>query len=97
VVSDGSADGELLAQRGGQPPPHTPAAARRTLSHGVPASARRQPLAAFGNGMAAHSDETDDSHPASLSHPCCSIVPAAPALAEAYGRTGPRNVWRSFI
>lgn len=44
--------------------------------------------AALANGMAAHADETDDSHPASLSHPGCGVVPAALAVAEAHGRSG---------
>ncbi len=44
--------------------------------------------AAFANGMAAHADETDDSHAESLSHPGCSIVPAALAVAEATGASG---------
>jgi 2-methylcitrate dehydratase PrpD len=38
--------------------------------------------AAFANGMAAHADETDDSHKESRSHPGCAVVPAALALAE---------------
>jgi 2-methylcitrate dehydratase PrpD len=40
------------------------------------------PLAAFANGMAAHADETDDSHLGGRFHPGCAIVPAALALAE---------------
>ncbi|WP_291419223.1 MmgE/PrpD family protein [Actinophytocola sp.] len=44
--------------------------------------------AALAGGMAAHADETDDSHPASLSHPGCGIVPAALAVAEELGRGG---------
>jgi 2-methylcitrate dehydratase PrpD len=44
--------------------------------------------AALANGMAAHADETDDSHPASLSHPGCGIVPAALAVAEELGSSG---------
>lgn len=44
--------------------------------------------AALANGMAAHADETDDSHPESLSHPGCGIVPAALAVAEELGRDG---------
>jgi 2-methylcitrate dehydratase PrpD len=39
-------------------------------------------LAAFGSGMLAHADETDDSHQQSLTHPGCGIVPAALAMAE---------------
>ena len=38
--------------------------------------------AALINGMLAHSDETDDSHAPSLTHPGCAIVPAALAMAE---------------
>jgi 2-methylcitrate dehydratase PrpD len=44
--------------------------------------------AALANGMAAHADETDDSHAPTLSHPGCGIVPAALAVAEAHGRSG---------
>src|SRR5262245_26035279 len=36
--------------------------------------------AALGNGLLAHSDETDDSHGAPQPHPGRSVVPAAPAL-----------------
>ena len=32
--------------------------------------------AAMANGMLAHSDETDDSHAPSHSHPGCAVVPA---------------------
>ena len=38
--------------------------------------------AAFCNAMAAHADETDDSHLGGLFHPGCAIVPAAYAVAE---------------
>jgi 2-methylcitrate dehydratase PrpD len=38
--------------------------------------------AALANGMAAHADETDDSHAPSLTHPGCGIVPTALAMAE---------------
>lgn len=44
--------------------------------------------AALANGMAAHADETDDSHAPSLTHPGCGIVPAALAMAEREGRSG---------
>jgi 2-methylcitrate dehydratase PrpD len=44
--------------------------------------------AAFANGMLAHSDETDDSHAPSLSHPGCAVVPAALALGERFGIDG---------
>jgi len=48
--------------------------------------------AALTNGMLAHSDETDDSHAASLSHPGCSIVPAALAAAERFSIDGAQFV-----
>jgi len=38
--------------------------------------------AAFANAMAAHADETDDSHLAGRCHPGCAILPAALAVAE---------------
>jgi 2-methylcitrate dehydratase PrpD len=38
--------------------------------------------AAFANAMAAHGDETDDSHLVGRCHPGCAIVPAALAVAE---------------
>jgi len=38
--------------------------------------------ASLANAMAAHADETDDSHAPSLSHPGCAVVPAALAAAE---------------
>jgi 2-methylcitrate dehydratase PrpD len=44
--------------------------------------------AALANGMMAHADETDDSHAGSKTHPGCSIVPAAWAMAEREGRGG---------
>ncbi len=44
--------------------------------------------AALVNGMAAHADETDDSHAPTLSHPGCAVVPAALALGEREGRAG---------
>jgi 2-methylcitrate dehydratase PrpD len=40
------------------------------------------PLAALANGMAAHADETDDSHLGGRFHPGCAILPAALAVAE---------------
>ncbi len=46
--------------------------------------------AAMVNGMLAHSDETDDSHAPSQSHPGCSIVPAALAASEQFGTDGTR-------
>src|SRR4030095_15838234 len=44
--------------------------------------------AALVNGVFAHSDETDDSHGPSQSHPGASIVPSALALGEELGATG---------
>jgi 2-methylcitrate dehydratase PrpD len=44
--------------------------------------------AALTNGMLAHSDETDDSHAPSQSHPGCAVVPAALAAAEQFGIDG---------
>ncbi len=46
--------------------------------------------AAMANGMLAHSDETDDSHALSHSHPGCSVVPAALATGEQFGIDGMR-------
>lgn len=46
------------------------------------------PLAALANGMAAHADETDDSHAPSRTHPGCAVVPAAFSMAESRGRAG---------
>ncbi|HEX5048470.1 MAG TPA: MmgE/PrpD family protein [Gammaproteobacteria bacterium] len=44
--------------------------------------------AALVNGTLAHSDETDDSHGPSQSHPGAAVVPAALALGEDRGRDG---------
>jgi len=38
--------------------------------------------AALANGMSGHADETDDTHPPTLTHPGTSVVPAALALGE---------------
>jgi 2-methylcitrate dehydratase PrpD len=46
--------------------------------------------AAFSNAMLAHSDETDDSHAPSESHPGASIVPSALAVGEQFNIDGPR-------
>lgn len=45
-------------------------------------------LAALANGTLAHTDETDDSHAASATHPGCAVVPAAFAMAERGGLDG---------
>ncbi len=44
--------------------------------------------AALANAMAAHADETDDTHPFGPFHAGCSAVPAALATAEMAGRSG---------
>jgi len=44
--------------------------------------------AAFAAAMAAHADETDDSHLGGRFHPGCAVVPAALAVAEATGGGG---------
>jgi 2-methylcitrate dehydratase PrpD len=46
--------------------------------------------AAFSNAMLAHSDETDDSHAPSESHPGASVVPAAFAAGEQFNIDGAR-------
>lgn len=50
----------------------------------------RVPLveAALANGMAAHADESDDSHESSQTHPGCGVVPAAMVVAEVERSTG---------
>jgi 2-methylcitrate dehydratase PrpD len=47
-------------------------------------TAIRAPLveAVLANGMAAHADESDDSHEESQTHPGCGVVPAALGVAE---------------
>ena len=44
--------------------------------------------AALVNGILAHSDETDDTHPPSNSHPGCSTIPAALAAGERFNIGG---------
>ncbi len=44
--------------------------------------------AAFANAMLAHSDETDDSHAPSQSHPGASVIPSALAVGEQFGIDG---------
>lgn len=46
--------------------------------------------AALANGILAHSDETDDTHPPSQSHPGCAAIPAALAAGERFGTDGTR-------
>ena len=45
--------------------------------------------AALVNGMFGHADETDDFEPVTKAHPGCTVVPAALAMAEREGRSGP--------
>ena len=44
--------------------------------------------AALANGMCGHADETDDTHPASRTHPGTCVIPAALAIAEREQRSG---------
>ncbi len=50
----------------------------------------RAPLveAALANGMAAHADESDDSHEDSQTHPGCGVVPATIVVAEEQRSSG---------
>jgi 2-methylcitrate dehydratase PrpD len=52
--------------------------------------------AALANGMCGHADETDDTHPPSLTHPGTSVVPAALAIGEAKRLSGER-VLRAIV
>ncbi len=52
--------------------------------------------AAMANGTFGHADETDDTHPPSLTHPGTSVVPAALAIAERDQLPG-KTVLRAII
>ncbi len=52
--------------------------------------------AALANGMMAHADETDDSHPRGQAHPGCGVVPAALAMAERGARDG-KSLLRAVV
>src|SRR5690242_19984283 len=52
--------------------------------------------AAFANGMCAHADETDDTHPPSRTHPGSGVMPAALAVAERNRRSG-AELLRSMV
>src|SRR4029079_11770023 len=52
--------------------------------------------AALANGMFGHADETDDTHPPSLTHPGTSVVPAALAIGEAQRLSG-AQVLRAIV
>ena len=51
--------------------------------------------AAFACAMAAHADETDDSHLGGRFHPGCAVIPAALAVAQHFGRDG-RSLLRAI-
>lgn len=48
--------------------------------------------AAFANGVLAHSLDYDDTHLPSVLHPSASVVPAALAVGEAHGSSGPEII-----
>lgn len=52
--------------------------------------------AALANGMFGHADETDDTHPPSLTHPGTSVVPAALAIGER-NRLAGKSVLRAIV
>ena len=52
--------------------------------------------AALVNGMFGHADETDDTHPPSLTHPGTSVVPSALAISER-GRLSGNELLRSVV
>jgi 2-methylcitrate dehydratase PrpD len=52
--------------------------------------------AALANGMFGHADETDDTHPPSLTHPGTSVVPAALAVGERQNLSG-AQVLRAIV
>lgn len=52
--------------------------------------------AALANGMFGHADETDDTHPPSLTHPGTSVVPAALAVGERNRLPG-KTVLRAIV
>jgi 2-methylcitrate dehydratase PrpD len=53
-------------------------------------------LAALANGMFGHADETDDTHPPSITHPGTSVVPAALAIGESRRLSG-EEVLRAIV
>ena len=52
--------------------------------------------AALANGMFGHADETDDTHPPTLTHPGTSVVPAALAIGERNRLSG-KSVLRAMV
>lgn len=73
---------EFVADQGGHEQAHAVGMGDR-----VPA-----PMAAFLNGVLAHSLDYDDTHLPSVLHPSASIVPAALATAEAVGADGAATI-----
>jgi 2-methylcitrate dehydratase PrpD len=69
---------DFAAEQGGRPEAHAIGMGQR-----VPAT-----LAAFVNGVLAHSLDYDDTHLPSVLHPSATIVPTALAVAEATGVSG---------
>jgi len=61
-----------------------------SLQASVLGTSLRAPLieTTLANGMAAHADESDDSHEDSLTHPGCGVLPAALSVGELLGRSG---------
>ncbi len=53
-------------------------------------------LAALVNGILAHADETDDTHSRSRTHPGCTIIPTALAMAEKENSAG-RSLLNSVV
>ena len=82
----GLAGARLVPRLGG--PPEALAVATGQLTGVV--------TAALANAMAAHADETDDSHVGGRFHPGCAILPAALAMAEAKGRSG-QDLLRALV
>jgi len=74
----------------------------RTLGNGTEAgiigTRKRATIAhaALINGMFGHADETDDTHPPSLTHPGTSVLPAALAVGERDGLSG-KTVLRAVV
>ena len=75
----GGQAGTRIAHRLGGPPDALAIGAGRLVA---------APHAALANAMAAHADETDDSHVGGRFHPGCAVVPAALAMAETAGLGG---------
>ena len=73
---------DWVSDQGGRPQAHAVG-----LPEAVPA-----PLAAFVNGVLAHSLDYDDTHLPSVLHPSASVVPAALAAAEYAGAGGRETI-----